>query len=97
MIKKDDSSLTAYLLLMAMGFHAFFEGVAMGVGNNVFVYNLFIAIVTHKWSEAMIVGISFVRAGIETKKSIKFITIFCLFTPIGILVGIYLSGASEWV
>lgn len=30
-IKKNDGVLTTYILLLAMGIHSFFEGVAMGV------------------------------------------------------------------
>ena len=80
---------------MAMGLHGFFEGVAFGVANDLSLINMGIAIIAHKWSEALTVGISFVSAGIEDKKSIWFMVIFTLFTPFGIIFGAILSNASD--
>lgn len=60
--------MTAYILLLAMGIHSFFGGVALGVARNSSeCWNMIIAIVAHKWSEALTVGISFVSAEIDVK------------------------------
>lgn len=51
-----------------MGIHSFFGGVALGVARNSSeCWNMIIAIVAHKWSEALTVGISFVSAEIDVK------------------------------
>ena len=48
---------------------------------------MLIAILAHKWSESLTVGISFITAEIEIKKSIYYMFIFTLFTPLGIFLG----------
>ncbi len=71
MVDKGDSYLAAYVLLLAMGLHGFFAGIAFGVTNEFTgAFNMFLAIIAHKWSEALTVGISFVTADIEIHKSI---------------------------
>lgn len=50
---------------------------------------MIIAIVAHKWSEALTVGISFVSAEIKISKSIKYMIFYTLITPIGILLGYF--------
>jgi len=47
------SSITPYLLLLALSLHGFFEGVALGVQGNVQgALKLVFAILAHKWAEA---------------------------------------------
>ena len=50
---KPKSNLTPFLLLIALSMHGFFEGVALGIQNNVkgSIF-LAIAILAHKWAEA---------------------------------------------
>ena len=44
-----------------MGIHGFFAGIAYGVTkDNTEAFNMFIALIAHKWSEALTIGISFV-------------------------------------
>lgn len=51
---KPKSNLTPFLLLIALSLHGFFEGIALGIQSEfqgtIF---LFIAIVSHKWAEAL--------------------------------------------
>jgi zinc transporter 1/2/3 len=59
---KDDS-LSAYLLLFALSVHSIFEGIAIGVQNDVdSSIRLMIAIIIHKLVAAVALGISFTRA-----------------------------------
>lgn len=76
-----------------MSVHSFFEGIALGVSTEPRdVWNLILAISSHKWSEALTVGISFVSADVDYKDS-KFYMIFYSFvTPLGILVGYFISS-----
>lgn len=97
-IKKEDSILSCYILLLAMGIHGFFAGIAFGVsGSFGEAFNMFIAMIAHKWSEALTVGISFVSAEISFEKAIKFIVFFTLITPCGVLVGCYLAGMNDTI
>lgn len=98
MITKEDSMLSCYVLLLAMGIHGFFAGIAFGVsGSFGESFNMFIAMIAHKWSEALTVGISFVSAEIPFEKAIKFIIFFTLITPCGVILGTYLSGMDDTI
>ena len=71
-----------------MGIHSFFEGVAFGVtSSSSELINMFIAIISHKWSDALVVGISFVSADIDVKPAIRYMIFYSFITPIGVVVG----------
>lgn len=79
---------TPYLLVMAMGIHATFAGLALGLQPDMpeFLGFLF-AILAHKWAEAMTIGISFAKANTDFKQSMIMITISAFATPIGTIAG----------
>lgn len=57
LVGKGDSTLTCIILLIAMGIHGFFSLLAFGIENDkASAINLFIALIVHKWSEALTVG-----------------------------------------
>jgi zinc transporter 1/2/3 len=57
LVGKDDSILTSIILLVAMGIHGFFSLLAFGIEpTKAGTINLFIALIIHKWSEALTVG-----------------------------------------
>ena len=98
MVTSEDSSLTAYVLLLAMGLHGFFAGLALGITKELGgTINLFLAIIAHKWSEALTVGISFVSAQIDSKSAFNYILFFSFITPLGILAGYYLTFLNDTV
>ena len=89
------SNITPYLLLIALSFHGFFEGIALGLQNTYKeITFLFIAIISHKWAEAFTLGISFSKAGTDNVTFIRLILLFAFFTPLGIILGIFLSSGS---
>ena len=89
------STMTPYILLIALSLHGLFEGSALGVmktmKNTIF---LLLAILAHKWAESFALGISFYKSGTEKGTFIKMIVLFSLFTPFGILIGLIFSGAG---
>ena len=98
MVTANDSFITAYILLLAMGIHGFFAGIAFGVAKTkTETLNMFIAMISHKWSEALTVGISFVSAEIGYKQSFYMLLFLSFITPIGILVGYLLSTMSDTI
>jgi len=98
MVKAEDSGLTAYILLLAMGIHGFFAGIAFGVSDTEGeAINMFIAMIAHKWSEALTVGVSFVSAEIDIKRSTYMILFLSAITPFGVFVGYLISKMSEFV
>ena len=76
LVKKDDGFLTCTILLIAMGIHGFFAMMAFGIEQNESsALNLFIALIVHKWSEALTVGTIFYFVIMER---IGFILAVCL-------------------
>lgn len=97
-IKASDSNLTAYIILLAMGIHGLFAGIAFGLAKTkIDAVNMFIAMIAHKWSEALSVGVSFVSAEIDPNKSVKMICFLANITPVGILIGYLLSNLNDFV
>lgn len=95
---KPKSNITPYLLLVALSFHGFFEGIALGLQGGIKDTSfLFIAIISHKWAEAFTLGISFSKAQTDKITFVRLILLFALFTPVGIILGIFLSSSSKLV
>ena len=97
-IKKTDSILTSYILLLAISLHGFFEGMAFGVSTKKSeTINILIAILLHKWSEALIISISLIKAKISFKRSLILMIVFTLVAPIGIFLGWFAFSFNELV
>jgi len=59
-IPKKTFNFTPYLLAIAMGIHAAFAGLALGITKNTGGFiGMLLAILCHKWAEALTIGISF--------------------------------------
>jgi zinc transporter ZupT len=92
-VNNAGSILTPLLLLIALSLHGFFEGMAMGFqGSLKDTLFLGVAILAHKWAEAFTLGISFTKAGTDKKTFLILISIFSLFTPLGIILGLVFPG-----
>ena len=97
-VKKGDSFITAYLLLLAMGVHGIFAGLAFGISkDDTEILSMYLAMIAHKWSEALTVGISFVNAELPDLQSIFLVIFLALLTPIGIFLGWMLSSMNDTV
>ena len=92
------SSITPYILLIALSVHGIFEGIALGVMNTIRECSiLFSAIVLHKWAASFALGISFYKSGTEKELFIKMILLFTSFGPIGIIIGMIFSDAGNLI
>lgn len=92
------SVITPYVLLIALSLHGLFEGTALGIMSNLKkAFFLFVAILAHKWAEAFALGISFFKSGTETKTYVKLMLLFSLFTPLGIIVGMYFQNSNYYI
>ena len=91
--------MTPFVLLIGLGAHALFEGIAMGLeheANKVFLFAL--AIFCHKGAAGMSLGISMKKAfGDRENFVIALVTVFSLFTPAGLSIGILLQSSSDIV
>ena len=92
------SSITPYILLIALSVHGIFEGIALGVMNTLKECSiLFSAIILHKWAAAFALGISFYKSGTETELFIKMILLFTSFGPLGVIIGMIFSDAGNLI
>jgi zinc transporter 1/2/3 len=82
---------TPYLLLMALGIHSVFEGIALGLAaETAEVTALFIAIVAHKLPESFGLSTAFTKANTAQRKALGMAGVFSLLSPLGIITGILL-------
>jgi len=95
---KKGSSITSYVLLLALGFHGLFEGMALGIQSDVqSTFSLFLAIAAHKWAASLTLGISFVKAGVSRTQLIIMVCIFAFIGPVGIAFGLILTTTASEV
>ena len=94
--KYKGSSITPYILLLALGFHGLFEGMALGIQSDIqSTLSLFLAIVAHKWAASLTLGISFVKAGVARNQLIIMVMIFAFIGPVGVAIGLILSETAD--
>lgn len=89
---KELSNATPYLLLIALCIDGFFEGIALGVQTK-WTKLLFVAfvIILNKICIAFGLGISFKKAGVEMVTFIRFIILFSMFCPFGVVLGYFIT------
>jgi len=89
--------MTPFILLIGLGTHALFEGIAVGIAggyNEVLLYC--IAIWLHKGAAGMSLGISMNKTFPEDRNfSIGMICLFGIFTPIGVGTGWILKNVDS--
>ena len=92
----EKGGLTAYFLLLALGFHGLFEGISLGIQPNIRgTLFLFLAISLHKWAASLSLGISFVKSRVKRKQFIIMVLIFAFISPVGIVFGMILSSLAS--
>ena len=95
-IKKVE--IIPYVLLFALGFHGFFEGMALGIQQEVKdTLFLSLAIAAHKWAASLTLGISVIKSYIKLKQLFIIILIFVLIGPVGIAFGLILRATCNEV
>merc|ERR1719481_1532832 len=87
-----EAALRGFLVVLAISLHAVFEGIAMGLTNNIrSVWLLFIAISAHKYVISFCISMQFVSSGLKTLLSIIYFSTFAIISPVGAGIGILLS------
>jgi zinc transporter ZupT len=91
--------LTPYILMIALSVHSVFEGIAVGLQDEVAdIWSFLIAIGAHKWAAAMSLGISMSTNLEHNPNTVKLlILIFALATPIGIVIGMIVMESAELI
>jgi zinc transporter 1/2/3 len=89
-------SVRGLLAVLALSFHAVFEGLAVGLEKSVGnVWYLFAAIATHKLVIGFCVGVELISTRTRLVLIFVYMATFAVVTPIGIGVGIALSNDGE--
>jgi zinc transporter 1/2/3 len=52
---------------------------------------------SHKWAESFTLGVSFYKANTDNWSIVKFICLFSIFTPVGIVIGMILVGKNSLI
>ena len=93
-LAEDDAGIFAYVLVFVISIHSFIGGLVVGVQESVSdIISVAIAIVAHKWVEAFALGVALVHAKLEgTRTYYVSVVLYSLMTPMGILLGVLLSG-----
>ncbi|KAF2353465.1 Zinc/iron permease [Trinorchestia longiramus] len=97
-LKSQDwvSNLRSLIIVLALSFHAVFEGLAVGLQQNVQdVWYLFYAIAAHKLVIAFCVGLELISGGTKTFLTVIYMVVFALVTPLGIAIGIIVTEGTS--
>lgn len=94
--KTQCCNMKPYILCLALGVHAAFEGLALGLQTQMIsALDIILAIGIHKGAAGSALGISLVKNFPNDFSLVrKLIFVFAMATPIGIILGILLSGAG---
>ncbi|KAL6425501.1 hypothetical protein ACFW04_009580 [Cataglyphis niger] len=88
----QNTSVQGLLTVLALSFHAIFEGLTVGLEPSISsVVYLAAAIATHKLVISFCVGMELYVAGASTRATLGYLSIFSMVTPIGIGIGLALS------
>lgn len=83
-----------FILALATGLHSIFEGITLGLQNNVTkAVHLFIAIIIHECLIAAALGINSTRLHYSFISYLKFALVFSAAVPVGLLIGILVEHA----
>eukprot|EP01133_Synstelium_polycarpum_P003590 gene3590-4110_t len=88
---------TPLILVFILSIHSIISGFTLGMEED---YNLliplFIGIASHKWLEAMSLGVSLLRGCAGLRKTLKYVFLYSLTEPLGMLGGVaYALSTSE--
>jgi len=90
------SKFAPYILQIAIGIHATFEGMAIGIENEFAgCLGIALAVICHKWAEGLTLGLAFFKADVDVKTATIMIAIQAVMNPLGILIGWILSNQGN--
>ncbi|XP_014210977.1 protein zntC isoform X1 [Copidosoma floridanum] len=90
--RPHDNSMRSLLTVLALSFHAIFEGLAVGLEPAMSsVLYLAAAIATHKLVISFCVGMELYVAGASRRAILGYLSVFSMVTPLGIAIGLGLG------
>lgn len=95
---KFKNLVVSLILLVTMSIHGFFEGMALGVTQNkTATWNIFMAIILHKWAAAISLTLSCINKGLGFFPSLICLLCFASASPVGVFFGYLLSNMNPVV
>ena len=89
------SKTSAIVLILALGFHSVFEGVAFGLMTEFeSAWQLALGVIIHKTAAAISLGGAFARTGYSLKAIVLLIALFSIMTPAGVIAGMLLVDTN---
>eukprot|EP00095_Tigriopus_kingsejongensis_P000396 maker-scaffold19_size710362-snap-gene-0.21 protein:Tk00396 transcript:maker-scaffold19_size710362-snap-gene-0.21-mRNA-1 annotation:"zinc transporter zip1" len=89
-------TLRDFMTILALTFHAVFEGLAVGLSQDANdVWKLFGAVAMHKYVIAFCFGVELMANRTNKKLMIGYIFVFAIFSPLGIGMGIGINEAQS--
>lgn len=83
-----------YLLTLVLSVHSLIAGTALGVEDTLsLALVILLAVVAHKGSAAFALGVGLQRGGVARGRMMGLLGLFCVMTPIGIVIGSILTTA----
>lgn len=90
------STMRSVILLLALSFHSIFEGLAIGLQQDLGqLISLFLAVIAHKGIMAFSLGLTLAQANLNFKQFLLSVLIFSLASPVGMGIGILLSNLEK--
>ena len=90
-------SLRAAIMLLALSIHSLFEGMAVGLQDDLGkLINLFVSVLAHECLVCFAVGISLAKQNAKMGVLIKISLLFCSMIPVGILIGVGIGGIHNF-
>lgn len=90
------AAITPFVLMLALGVHSMFEGIALGLmTQSRQAINLIISIIIHKVAETISISIALNKSFKDFKTVLKFIILYAFITPIGTTIGILLGADTS--
>lgn len=86
---EENGGMRFFLLLLAISMHSVFEGIALGLQNDISrALHLFVAVVIHECLVAVALGVNSASVQLSTRKNVKFAIAFAATIPLGVLLGV---------
>ena len=94
--RSSSGSVYPYLLALVLSVHSVIAGIALGLETHLIgAAAILVAVLAHKTTAAMALGISFNRERIDKRLGRNLLWMFYAMTPIGILLGTWWSGVLQ--
>ena len=92
-VMANGSKDSSYVLIFILSIHSIIVGIALGTEEMMRQsFIIAIAVLAHKGSAAFAMGVSMLKNNIAHHKIVKLLIMFSLMTPLGIVIGMFISN-----